>query len=111
MIKFRVKQELLTVEERLKEDSEIINRVKCHEFLYDTKHPDYRNLPMRDTVWTCISSEMNIRDSKSIRISLTTGNTRVTFPSPFSTPSFRKRRSETMESAEGKVLRCVPEIP
>ena len=59
MIKFRVKKE-----PPMLDDQEIINKVFKHEFLYDTKNPDYRNLPQRDSVWMNIANALNIRDSK-----------------------------------------------
>lgn len=59
MIKFRVKQEAPSLN-----DNELISQVKNHEFLYDTKNPDYRNLPLRASVWSSIAKELNIRDRK-----------------------------------------------
>lgn len=61
MIKFRLKEEPPSLD-----DKEIIKNVKSNQFLYDTHHPDYRKLPLRDAVWTSISTNMNIRDSKHI---------------------------------------------
>jgi hypothetical protein len=57
MIKFRVKDEPQTID-----DSYLISRVKSHEHLFDTKHPDYRNLPQRAIVWASIAKELGIAD-------------------------------------------------
>lgn len=57
MIKFSVKQEPPIID-----DVELINAVKQNEFLYNHKSADYRNLPLRATVWSSISKELNIPD-------------------------------------------------
>lgn len=57
MIKFRVKEEPQQIS-----DSVLINLVKAHEFLYDTKNSDYRNLPQRAVVWSAIAKELGITD-------------------------------------------------
>lgn len=60
MIKFRMKQgQQLQIA-----DIEIITLVKDHEFLFNPKHSDYRNLPMRGTVWLKIAKALNIADRK-----------------------------------------------
>lgn len=59
MIKFRVKQEPPSIE-----DQELIDLVKAHEFLYNTKNPDYRNLPLRACIWADIAKLLNIDDRR-----------------------------------------------
>lgn len=59
MIKFTVKelpQQII--------DSDLIRIVKNHEFLFNTKNPDYRNLPQRSVVWGSIAKELGISDRK-----------------------------------------------
>lgn len=64
MIKFRVKQEAPSLN-----DNELIALVKNHEFLYDTKNPDYRNLPLRASVWSSIAKDLNVQDRKLFLVS------------------------------------------
>lgn len=45
-------------------DVELISMVKEHEFIYNPKHQDYRNLPLRANIWTLISRDLNIDDRK-----------------------------------------------
>lgn len=60
MIKFREKQE----PQIANYDVELISLVKEHQFLYDTKNADYRNLPLREQVWIAISANLSIVESK-----------------------------------------------
>lgn len=60
MIKFRVKAE----ESQPVDDNDLIRLVKLHEFLYNTKNPDYRNLPQRAVIWGSIAKELGISDRK-----------------------------------------------
>jgi hypothetical protein len=46
------------------DDIELINEVKLREFLYKTKHPDYRNLPKRSQAWAEIAETLKISDCK-----------------------------------------------
>jgi Alcohol dehydrogenase transcription factor Myb/SANT-like len=59
MIKFRVKDEPQPID-----DIELIKLVKGHEFLYNTKNPDYRNLPQRSVIWSTIAQDLGINDRK-----------------------------------------------
>lgn len=57
MIKFRVKQEPPTID-----DTKLINLVKNNIFLFDVRNPDYRNLPLRASVWASIANDLKIGD-------------------------------------------------
>jgi hypothetical protein len=57
MIKFRMKQGSPSID-----DAELIQLVKNYEFLYNIKHADYRNLPMRAAVWATIAEKLNVED-------------------------------------------------
>lgn len=46
------------------DDEKLIDEVKQHSFLYDSRSTDYRNLPLRATIWAQISKNLNIDDSK-----------------------------------------------
>lgn len=61
MIKFRVKQEQPSID-----DESLIQKVKQHEFLYNMKHSDYRNLPLRANTWASITEDLEIEDRKLI---------------------------------------------
>lgn len=45
-------------------DSEIIEEVRQHKFLYDLRSPDYRNLPLRNEIWQQISNKLLIDPRK-----------------------------------------------
>lgn len=57
MIKFRAKQEPPNIN-----DGELIKLVKNHVFLYDIKSQDYRNLPLRGSIWSNIAYELKISE-------------------------------------------------
>lgn len=59
MIKFRVKQEPPHIDDAL-----LVAKVKQHQFLFDVKDSDYRNLPQRAEVWKNIAGELNIDNRK-----------------------------------------------
>lgn len=62
MIKFRVKQEPPTIDDNL-----LVKAVRENIFLYDHKHADYRNLPMRATVWAKITDTLKVNDRKLLK--------------------------------------------
>ncbi|KAG5667699.1 hypothetical protein PVAND_015670 [Polypedilum vanderplanki] len=62
MIKFRVKDEGPHID-----DENLIELVREHQFLYDTRSPDYRNLPMRATVWAEIAKNLAIEDQNIVQ--------------------------------------------
>lgn len=45
-------------------DFELIEQVRVRDFLYETKHPDYRNLPRRNEAWAEIAILMNVKDGE-----------------------------------------------
>lgn len=45
----------------------MIEEVKLHEFLYDTRNCDYRNLPLRATVWSEIAKNLGIKDQNVVQ--------------------------------------------
>lgn len=60
MIKFREKPEPQVANY----DIELIQLVKEHELLYNTRNSDYRNLPLRATIWSGIALALIIDDRK-----------------------------------------------
>ncbi|KAG5682727.1 hypothetical protein PVAND_012060 [Polypedilum vanderplanki] len=62
MIKFRVKDEGPHID-----DINLIELVREHQFIYDTHSPDYRNLPMRATVWAEIAKNLGIEDQNIVQ--------------------------------------------
>lgn len=48
------------------DDHQLIAQVKIRDFLYQLKHPDYRNLPRRNDAWAEIAKVMSIRDRELI---------------------------------------------
>lgn len=51
-------------QEELINDFDLIEQVKSRDFLYQTKHPDYRNLPRRNEAWADIAKIMDIKDGE-----------------------------------------------
>jgi hypothetical protein len=98
MIRFKTKKTISSLN-----DSEIIEQVKQHRFLYDSRSPDYRNLPMRNEIWEKISRKLQVEQRKLLELSSINNLTN-------SFILFRKCCSKTMESDTRKVLRCLQEV-
>ncbi|CAG9802525.1 unnamed protein product [Chironomus riparius] len=62
MIKFKLKQEGPFID-----DEKLIEEVSKHSFLYDTRSTDYRNLPLRSTIWSSIAKILNVEDQNLVQ--------------------------------------------
>lgn len=46
------------------DDEKLIEEVERNTFIYETKHHDYRNLPLRLHIWNQIADALHVSDRK-----------------------------------------------